>query len=378
LEAVMNQGFFKERQQRLANLAVLVLALGFIAGCKYLVPAARSDQQIASDIQTKLKSESALAGQDIRVSVNSGVATLDGTVTDAASRSLAGNDSGTVAGVKTVVNNLIVQAPQQAIANVAVPPPPLTRKPQSSPPKSASAQHRPAYSKPSATAAGHPAPQYQPAQAAQTAPVLPTPPAAPPAPPQAVVRNITLPAGTILPVRISETMSSKDAQANDVFHGSLAGDIGSQGVIVIHQGAPVLGRVVDAKDAAHFKGSALLSLELTEITVNGKKVTLVTDAYSKQGEGRGKDTALKAGGGAVLGAIIGGIAGGGKGAAIGTLAGGAAGTGVNAATRGQQVVIPTETLINFQLQSPIVVTVTIPPAGNSGEDATQEPQLQTR
>jgi hypothetical protein len=102
---------------------------------------------------------------------------------------------------------------------------------------------------------------------------------------------------------------------------------------------------------------------LTQISAAGRRITLVTEPFSRQGEGRGKNTALKAGGGAALGSIIGALAGGGKGAAIGALAGAGAGTGVNAATRGQQVVIPSETLINFQLQSPITLTVTIPPHG---------------
>lgn len=360
------------RQRWLLSLAVFVLISGFVAGCK---SAAHTDQQIASDVQAKLKGEGALAAQNIQVSVANGVATLSGTVTDEASRSLAGNDSGTVAGVKTVVNNLTVQPAAPAITNVApvapekaAPPPPPAAK--------QSASHRPAYSKQNQVPVSQPAPQYQPQQMAQSAPAPMAAPAPPPAPPKPVVRDITLPAGTVLPVRISETLNSKDAQPNDVFHGALAGDLGSQGAIVIHQGAPVMGRIVDAKDAAHFKGSALLSLELTQITANGQKITLVTQAFSQQGAGRGKNTAEKGGGGAVLGAIIGGLAGGGKGAAIGTLAGGAAGVGVNAATRGQQVVIPSETLINFQLQSPITIRVTIPPADNSSDY--QDPQLQHR
>ena len=120
-------------------------------------------------------------------------------------------------------------------------------------------------------------------------------------------------------VRITETLDSKTAQPNDVFHGSIAGDLSSQGVIVIPRGAPVMGRIVDAREAAHFKGNSLLSLELTELTARGQNVTLVTDTYSKEGAGRGKNTAEKVGGGAALGSIIGALAGGGKGAVIGGL-----------------------------------------------------------
>jgi hypothetical protein len=120
-----------------------------------------------------------------------------------------------------------------------------------------------------------------------------------------------------------------------------------------------------------------LSLELTDVSARGKNVSLLTDLYNKEGAGRGKNTAIKSGGGAALGAIIGGLAGGGKGAAIGAIAGGGAGAGVNAVTRGQQVVIPTETVVDFTLKSPIMITV---PVGGPDSIYGQapDPQLQQR
>lgn len=357
---VMNRG-----ARILAATAVLAFTLGF-AGCKH--QAAKTDQQIAADIQAKIKSESALANQDIQVSVASGIATLSGTVTDDASRALAGNDSGTVAGVKTVVNNLLIQ-PVQAAATPApqpVPAPETPKRPRHED-RERPSHHEDAQSQP------EPAP---PAAEEAEAPPPPPQPASPPPPPQPVVKQVTLAEGTVIPVRITEPLDSKSAQPNDVFHGSVAGDLGSEGVIAIRQGTPVMGRVVDAKDAAHFKGSSLLSIELTQLNLHGQKITLVTDSYSKEGAARGKNTAEKTGGGAALGAIIGALAGGGKGAAIGGLAGAAAGTGVNAATRGQQVQIPSETVINFRLQSPITVTVTIPSPGASDSPDQTEPQLQ--
>jgi hypothetical protein len=372
IEVFMRAEILIREQLGWAGAAFLALVLGFTTGCRNQ-PSARTDQQITSDIQGRIKGESALANQNIEVSVANGVATLNGTVTDEASRALAANDSGTVSGVKTVINNLTVQPVQQA---VATPPP---SEPQTMPPP----EPKPSRSHKEAHSSVHEAARQDklaPSQVAEAAPAPTaapvTPPAAPPPPPKPVVREITLPAGTVLPIRITESLSSKDAQPNEAFHGSLAGDVGSEGVIVFRHGDPVLGRVIDAKDAAHFKGSAILSLELTQIAENGQKITLVTDPFSKQGEGRGKNTVEKAAGGAALGGIIGAIAGGGKGAAIGSVAGGAAGTGVNAATRGQQVTIPTETLINFQLQSPITVKVTIPPPGSAQTDDPNEPQLQ--
>jgi uncharacterized protein YcfJ len=107
-------------------------------------------------------------------------------------------------------------------------------------------------------------------------------------------------------------------------------------------------------------------------------MTLVTENYTKEGEGRGKNTLEKTGGGAAFGSIIGAIAGGGKGAALGGLAGGAAGTGVNAVTRGQQVVFPSETLIEFRLETDMTFKVTISPKASAPANESTEPVLQRR
>ncbi|HKD58830.1 MAG TPA: BON domain-containing protein [Terracidiphilus sp.] len=373
----MNQSSFFEKHFGNAGMAVLAVALsltaGLATGCKNQ-PAARTDQQIAGDIQTKIKGEAALSQQNIQVSVANGVATLNGTVRDQASRALAANDSGSIDGVRTVVNNLTVQPVQAAAAGAT------SAEPQLEPPTTTPADRRArekSHHHERDQSSNHTPASAPVQQVTETAPSpsVQAPQAAPP-PPQPVVKEVTIPAGTVIPVRITETLDSKTAQQNDAFHGALASDLGVQGVIALHRGAPVVGRLVDVHEAAHFKGSALLSLELTELQRGGQKISITTDTYTKEGAGRGKNTAAKAGGGAAFGAIIGALAGGGKGAAIGGLAGAAAGTGVNAATRGQQVVIPTETLINFQLQSPIIVRVTIPPPGSEQPDDANEPQLQ--
>jgi hypothetical protein len=363
---------------------MLLSVVGLAAGCKMKQPAASSDQQIASAIQAKIKGESALAQQNIQVSVANGVATLNGTVSDEASRALAANDSGTITGVKTVINNLTVQsaaatappAPEQTAQTAApapVPEPVRSRDRDSR----ADRKKRHDFQRDNGAPDSAPVtPAYQPSAQADNTPPPPPAQAAPPTPPQPVVRDVTIPAGTVIPVRITEALDSKTAQTNDAFHGALAADLGTQGVIALRRGAPVTGRIIEAREAAHFKGQSLLSLELTQVQRGGQKIPVTTNAYTKEGAARGKNTATKAGGGAAFGAIIGALAGGGKGAAIGGLAGAAAGTGVNAATRGEQTVIPTETLINFQLQSPITVRVTIPPPGSPPEDESNDPQLQ--
>jgi hypothetical protein len=384
------------------KLAIGVISVTLLvgAGCKKsdntaAQPGPRNDQQVANDIQAKINAETALNGQDIQVGVQNGVATLNGTVSDNASRALAANDSGTVAGVKTVINNLTVQSQTQAAATqpqAPVPPPIAPSKPpaphrdRDSDPKG----HR--HHDPDANAGNggnYPPPPDQgndqvaqqqappPPQAAPEPVQTVAPP--PPPPPRPVAKTVTIPAGTVVPIRITETLDSAHAQANDAFHGSLAGDLIVDGMIAVPQGSPIVGRVIDAKDAAHFKGSSLLSIELTQLNARGHEIPVVTDAYSKEGQGRGKNTAEKAGGGAALGAIIGALAGGGKGAAIGAAAGGGLGAGVNGVTRGQQVQIETESLVNFRLQSPVTVTTSQRLGGPRADETNNDaPQLERR
>lgn len=354
--------------------AGMLLALGLIAGCKNLQsgqqPVARTDQQVASDVQSKIQGESALAGQNIQVSVSSGVATLNGTVSDEASRALAANDSGTVDGVRTVVNNLTVQAATQKPA--PVPAPVETRKPE------ARHDRRPVQAQAAPAARPQPAQQMPVDNTPPLQQQAVVPPPAPPAPPKPVTQQYTLDSGTVLPITITEALDSKTAQPNDVFHATLASDLVSNGAVVIPRGSPVMGRVVEVREAAHFKGAALLTVELTQVTARGRKVTLVTDTYSKEGAARGKNTAMKAGGGAALGAIIGALAGGGKGAAIGAAAGAGAGTGVNAVTRGEQAQIASETRLEFRLQSPVTVSVTTTPGARQPYESNPDPSLQQR
>jgi hypothetical protein len=183
-----------------------------------------------------------------------------------------------------------------------------------------------------------------------------------------VTHTITLPAGTDVPVRITQTLDSATTQTGDKFTGVVASDIITDGLVVLPQGTPVTGHVDAAQDAAHFKGSSLLTISLTAINRKGEHIEVATEAFTKQGEGRGKNTAEKVGGGAAIGAILGGILGGGKGAAIGSVAGGGVGAGAQGVTRGQQVQIPSETVVRFKLSDAIQIHVTTGGGqqGNSG------------
>ena len=176
--------------------------------------------------------------------------------------------------------------------------------------------------------------------------------------PAAKYGEVTIPAGQSLLVRMIDGVDSSKNHVGDVFHASLETDLYANNMLVARKGTDIYGRLAEAQQAGHLAGSAELQLELIRVVIDGRDYPLVSSDYSLKGQGRGSDTAKKVGGGAVVGAIIGAIAGGGKGAAIGAGVGSAAGAGVQVFTRGQQVKVPSETLLEFRLQQPAVVTPT--------------------
>ncbi len=191
--------------------------------------------------------------------------------------------------------------------------------------------------------------QQQPAQQmAQQA--APTPPPPPPPPPPLVV-----PAGTSIVVRMGNTINTKTANTGDSFTGTLAHSIAVGGVVAIPAGAGVAGTVVDSKSPGRFKGEGTLSVALTSINVRGVPTTIQTSTYTQSVKGKGKRTAVMAGGGTGAGALIGGLAGGGKGALIGGLVGAGAGTAGAAFTGNKELSIPAESVVTFKLGNSITV-----------------------
>jgi hypothetical protein len=323
-------------------LLSLSLALAF-TGCK----SKPDDNTLNTQVQARLFSDQNLSGQPIQTAVQNGIVTLTGNVTSDTARTIAAGDAAQITGIKTVVNNLAVQTPGPISAQSTTPPAPAPAV-TSIPTPAKSLKPSPSIPQPAPPAPiVHNYPEPQPQQQAQ----LPPPPSEP------IIHDITLPAGSTIPVRITQNLDSATTQTGDRFTGSIASDIILDGMVVLPQGTPVTGNVDEAQDAAHYKGSSLLTLSLSSIQRHGERIQIATDAYTKQGEGRGKNTAEKVGGGAAVGAILGGIFGGGKGAAIGAAAGGGVGAGANTITRGQQVQIPSETVVRFRLSSSILVHV---------------------
>ncbi len=168
--------------------------------------------------------------------------------------------------------------------------------------------------------------------------------------------DVTIPAGQSLLVRMIDGVDSAKNHVGDVFHGSLETDVTVGNTIVARKGTDVYGRLANAEKSGTFTGKSELQLELTRMVIDGKDYPVVSSDYTLQGKGQGASTAKKVGGIAAAGAIIGAIAGGGKGAAIGAVAGGATGAGVQVLTKGAQVKVPSETLLEFRLQQPATVT----------------------
>lgn len=177
-------------------------------------------------------------------------------------------------------------------------------------------------------------------------------PAAPAPAPAPVVESRVVPSGAAVRVSMSQTLSAKQNNVGDSFSGVLSAPLSTDGGgTVFKRGTEVAGTVVAAKGQGRFKGAGDLAIQLTSIA----GIPVQASTYEEVAKGKGKRTATLTGGGAGLGALIGGLAGGGKGALIGGLAGAGAGGAGSALTGNKDVVIPAESQITFRLTAPLTV-----------------------
>jgi len=170
-------------------------------------------------------------------------------------------------------------------------------------------------------------------------------------------KRVTVPAGTRVLVRMIDSIDSSKQKTGYRFTASLEANMQADDIVVAPRGTTVYGQLVNASSAGRMSGSSNLTLELTDIMINGSTYPMLTSSYEIKGKGEGGNTAKKVLGGAGLGALIGGIAGGGKGAGIGALAGAGAGTAVAASKKGEQLQIPSETLLEFRLEQPVSLPI---------------------
>lgn len=212
----------------------------------------------------------------------------------------------------------------------------------------------------SETAESAPAPQPQ--SSLPDAPPMGTPAPSPDAAVQVLAAPVaakpafvTIPAGTQIFVRTIDSIDSSSNQVGDRFQATLEEPLTVEGNVVVPQDAIVYGRLTESRDSGTFTGRSQLRLELIGIAVNGKMVPVVTGEYETTGKSRGASTARRTLGGAALGAIIGAAADGGEGAAIGAGVGAGAGAGSEIIIRGDQVKVPSESLLDFTLVTDVPI-----------------------
>ena len=361
------------RQSWCACVLGMVLLLG--VGCAKKL----DDAKMSSEIQSKFSQDSGLASKQLTVQANNGVVTLSGSVENAAQRDAAGQQAASISGVKTVINNLQIgnavadenppakPAPATEASAREEKPEPVAKATKSRAPKhshraSRNGDQDSAQDSNQQMAANTPPP---PAQMTSTpAPVDNTPP--PPPPP----KKLIIDQGTQLAIRLVDPIDSEKSQTGDTFHATLNAPLTSDGEQAVPAGADITGHLVEVKSAGKFAGQSEVVLQLDSLTSGGKTYNLQTDQYKKTASSRGKNTAEKVGGGALVGTLIGALAGGGKGAAIGAAAGAGVGGGVQAATKSQQIKLPSETILNFTLQAPVTVVQ------SSGSDRQKLPNSQ--
>jgi hypothetical protein len=365
-------------------LFAIVLGLGL--GCAKKP----DDAKISSEIQDKFSQDSGLGAKRLSAKAGGGVVTLSGTVDNDAQREAAGKQAASIAGVKTVINNLEVSnvgkpsavaemtpaaAPPAASAPADNTPPPTTSKPAKAA-KSSKARHDSGASRKSSDNSagdGQGNGESAPLQASNdnmAPPAGNTATAQEPPPPRSAPKKFIVDQGTQITVGLIDPIDSEKNQTGDTFHATLNAPLTSDGEEAVPAGVELVGHLVEVKSAGKFAGQSSVVMQIDSLTSGGRTYNLQTDQYKKQGSSRGKNTAEKVGAGAAIGGIIGAIAGGGKGAAIGAAAGAGVGGGVQAATKSQQIKLPSETVLNFTLQQPITV-VQSPPTDSNREKLPQ-------
>ncbi len=325
-------------------LVAALAAVALAAGCS----SAKKDQDVATDIKARMFSDPQVKSASVDVAVKEGEATLSGDVPDDGARLEAFKVATDTPGVKHVVDKMTVQTAAAAPAPVEPPPP--------AEPVRSTSKHR-ADSRPKPRAAySDSEPAASPAPAPVNVASEPVAPAQPPPPPPPQPTRLEIPAGTSVRVQMIDGVDSSVNHAGEMFHSSLQAPIIVNDQIVVPAGTDMYVKLVNAKSAGRMTGQSQLALELVRMDFQGKSYGLVSNEYTQTGSSRGKRTAETVAGGAAIGAVLGAIIGHGKGAAIGAATGAGAGTVAEAATKGQQVKIPSETKVDFVLDQPVEVS----------------------
>lgn len=166
---------------------------------------------------------------------------------------------------------------------------------------------------------------------------------------------LTIPAGTVLKVRMIDGVDSETSQLGQTFQASLDDPIMVDGQTVVPRGADIVAKLIEDKQSGKISGRTELTLDLVSMRINGRMVDLTTQEVTTSSGSRGSKSTKVIGGAAAVGAVLGGIFGGGRGAAIGATSGAGAGGAVQVLTKGQRVRIPPETRLSFTLQNTVSI-----------------------
>ena len=326
--------------------------------------------QVVSEVQDRIRADRRLQMRLVQVRASNGIITLSGDVGSGAERVAAVQDAAQIEGVKVVVDNLqvidtnrqspttAVQAsvartvsrsktptiPRAGVFHVAVPAHRL-RRPARAETIGASSSRTTTASPTSVAPDTHSTDSKASGSASSLAVATPlrTP------------EQVTVPFGTVLAVRLRESVNSALNQRGNTFLASLASPIMVGDRIVIPAEAAIQGKIVDVQNAGRFNGRSALVLKVTRLAYNGRTYELRSSQYSKQAASRNIHAAAVIGGGAGVGAIIGVILGGEKGAAIGAAIGAGAGTGVQAMSKAAPIQLPAKSTLSFRLETPLIV-----------------------
>ena len=324
------------------------------------------DKAIVSEVQAKLFEDPVLKTRDIRVTAEKGVVMLAGTVATELEKAAVERFASRAKGAKQVVNQLAVvpttatAAPPSAAETPAAtaapetPAPVATTAPAPAPAPAAQPRATRRRERAAAPAAA------EPVAASETAAVPAPAPVARAAEAPAPVRqpeHVTIPAGTVITVRMIDRIDSSRNRPGEEFAATIDAPVVVDDRVVIHRGADARVRLVESRSAGRMTGRSELHVELVGLAIGAQSYAVETGMVEKAGASRGKRTAATVGGGAVIGTLLGAIAGKGKGAAIGGAIGAGAGTAVQASTKGEQVQIPPETKLDFTLRAPLTLTM---------------------
>jgi hypothetical protein len=165
----------------------------------------------------------------------------------------------------------------------------------------------------------------------------------------------TVPAGTSLMVRMSESIDTDTSNPGETFRASVDAPVLINGEVAVPQGAEAIGRIVAIEQSGRFRGRSMVAMEITALNFSGKSIGILTSTYRENNDSKGKKMVKTSAGGGIVGAIVGALTGGPIGAMIGSSVGAAGGAVVQVIRGDEPVRIPAESLVIFTLQSPITI-----------------------